>query len=208
MGDDGSIDDRRIVPAPEPPKRKLTARRALWLTVPNALTLARPLLALGAFRAMRRGDLRQAEMLLVAGAATDSLDGVLARHLDATTAIGARLDTVADRAMIAASLAALLQTRGCPPGLVAISGIREVLLSAGAAAAAPMGVPPPGANKAGKAATALLLGGASAVIAGVVHEREYLRRMGVASIALSVAPAYSSLFRYARHVRAHLKGGR
>ncbi len=66
-------------------------------------------------------------------AATDWLDGVLARGLDAESAFGARLDPIADKLLTASSLLALAHTEGWSLFLalptLAIVG-RDVLLTA------------------------------------------------------------------------------
>jgi len=70
------------------------------LTVPNALTLVR-LLAVPVFiYASFRGEYRLAFFLFVGAAATDFLDGVIARRFNQRSRLGAVLDPAADKTMM------------------------------------------------------------------------------------------------------------
>jgi len=107
----------------------------LW-TLPNILTLGRiaaaPGLALAA--AVLEAPLVAPILLalFLAAALTDFLDGWLARRLDRTSAVGAMLDPVADKAMVLTALMVLIATSRVGPALVlpaAIIATREVLVS-------------------------------------------------------------------------------
>lgn len=88
-----------------------------WL--PNAVTIARCLLALAVGYAILQADLdlrdgRAASLwvflpfiLFVIAAGSDWIDGALARGLDAESQFGARLDPIADKLLAASSLIAL-----------------------------------------------------------------------------------------------------
>jgi len=71
-------------------------------------------------------------LLFALAAATDWLDGYLARRLQQTSAFGAFLDPVADKLMVAAALVLLVQAISSP--WVAIAGViiigREITVSA------------------------------------------------------------------------------
>jgi len=70
------------------------------LTVPNALTLLR-LLAVPVFiYASFRGEYRLAFFIFVGAAATDFLDGVIARKFNQRSRLGAILDPAADKTMM------------------------------------------------------------------------------------------------------------
>lgn len=83
-----------------------------WRVLPNVLSAVRlavalallPIGWLGAGSA--HGELAAA-LVFIAAAATDAVDGWVARRLDAASAFGAQLDLWADKALIAAALAAL-----------------------------------------------------------------------------------------------------
>jgi len=107
----------------------------IW-TIPNILTVARivaaPCVAL-AFVVFDRpmADWIALALFAVAGL-TDFLDGWLARRLGQISAVGAMLDPIADKAMVAIALAVLLGLFGLEAWLVipvAIILLREVVVS-------------------------------------------------------------------------------
>lgn len=105
-------------------------------TVPNLLTLARlaavPLLALAWLLLDRPLADRVALALFLAAAATDFLDGFLARRLGQGSAFGRMLDPVADKAMVTVALAMLLALAGPDWRLVVpavLILLREVLVA-------------------------------------------------------------------------------
>ena len=108
------------------------------LNVPNLLTWARILmipLFVGVFYSPWAW-LAPAEqnfwatVIFVAAAITDGIDGWLARNLGQTSAFGAFLDPVADKLMVAAALAMLIQL-GRTDAVIAIIIIgREIAISA------------------------------------------------------------------------------
>jgi CDP-diacylglycerol--glycerol-3-phosphate 3-phosphatidyltransferase len=107
----------------------------MFLTIPTLLTWARiaaiPLIV-GVFYLPIAPELRNliATAMFVLFAATDWLDGWLARKLNQTSAFGAFLDPVADKFLICASLLVLLE-QGRVDSLVALIIIgREIAISA------------------------------------------------------------------------------
>ncbi|MQY50863.1 CDP-diacylglycerol--glycerol-3-phosphate 3-phosphatidyltransferase [Rhodocyclus tenuis] len=71
-----------------------------------------------------------ATLIFVAAAATDWLDGYLARRLEQTSAFGAFLDPVADKLMVAAALIMLVQLGRLDAVIAAIIIGREITISA------------------------------------------------------------------------------
>jgi CDP-diacylglycerol--glycerol-3-phosphate 3-phosphatidyltransferase len=69
-----------------------------WLTLPNAISLARLLLAPVALWVAAKGHATAYKWMFAAAVGSDCLDGVLARLLHAQTVLGARLDAAADTA--------------------------------------------------------------------------------------------------------------
>jgi len=101
--------------------------------VPNGLTVARvlavPLLA--AVFYTRRGPSCAPASLFAACAATDWLDGYLARRWEVNSAFGAFLDPVADKLLVCACLVMLSGTLGAAVALpTAVIVCREVAVSA------------------------------------------------------------------------------
>ena len=119
----------------------------MFLTIPTLLTWARicaiPLIV-GVFYLPLSPEHRNqiATALFVLFAATDWLDGWLARRLNQTSAFGAFLDPVADKFLICASLLVLLEQGRVGPLValviigreIAISALREWMASIGASA--------------------------------------------------------------------------
>lgn len=113
----------------------------MW-TIPNILTAARLAAAPGVALAFAAFDRPAADAiacaLFVGAAATDWLDGRLARAWGQESAVGRMLDPIADKAIVTIALAALLGVYGLGWALVlpvaiillretAVAGLREVL---------------------------------------------------------------------------------
>ena len=132
------------------------------LTLPNALTLLRILaIPVVLFLLLEREDVAAATVFVLA-AATDFLDGKLARRRGGAGAsyLGAILDPVADKLMLS-SVAVVLAVRGLlPDSLVAVLVGRDVLaLLGGLVFRGKIKV-----NRVGKAATAVLMASVALVI--------------------------------------------
>ncbi|MBI1790358.1 MAG: CDP-diacylglycerol--glycerol-3-phosphate 3-phosphatidyltransferase [Acidobacteria bacterium] len=77
--------------------------------------------------------------IFLAAAATDMLDGYLARRWGQVTTIGTLLDPIADKLLISAALISLVQVRAVPAWMVilivgrefAVSGLRSIAAAAG-----------------------------------------------------------------------------
>ncbi len=102
-------------------------------TVSNQLTAARvlliPLFALAFYLPGRLGHLSAAALFALA-AATDWLDGYLARTRNEVTAFGRFLDPVADKLLVAAALTLLVEAGHAPALLATIIIGREIVISA------------------------------------------------------------------------------
>ena len=101
------------------------------LTIPNALSVAR-LLGVPVFLWLVLGPQADAwaVALLIASAATDWLDGKIARALNQQAGLGEALDPAADRLYIAATLVGLAVRGIIPWWLVALLAAREVIVAA------------------------------------------------------------------------------
>lgn len=127
------------------------------LTVPNAVSALRLLgLPVFAWLVLGPGRYDAAFWLLAAVAATDWLDGYLARRLDQVSRLGAVMDPLIDRALLVTAALTLLVEGLVPAWLVALVVVRDVALVA-ASFALFGAVPPIPVNRAGKTATASLL---------------------------------------------------
>lgn len=127
------------------------------LTVPNVLSFVR-LLAVGVFGwLIIDGRDVAAVILLAVSGATDWLDGFLARTLKQRTALGAKLDPVADRLYILMAIIALTFRDIMPWWLLAILVARDVMLVLLMPSLRRSGVLALPVNFVGKAATMCLL---------------------------------------------------
>ncbi|TVP58595.1 MAG: CDP-diacylglycerol--glycerol-3-phosphate 3-phosphatidyltransferase [Halomonadaceae bacterium] len=105
------------------------------MNVPNILTLSRilmiPVFVLVFFLPFSWGPMASAIIFALA-AMTDWLDGYLARRLDQSTPLGAFLDPVADKLMVAVALTVLIHDYGSLvmtlPAMIIIG--REIVISA------------------------------------------------------------------------------
>lgn len=98
------------------------------MTIANALTLLRlcliPLIVVMIFE----GRFDWATIIFITAGVTDALDGYLARKLDQRTEIGAYLDALADKALIAASFIALVAAKMVPFWLVVLVIFRDLMI--------------------------------------------------------------------------------
>jgi cardiolipin synthase len=109
--------------------------RATWLTLPNLFTLARLLLApVIVYDILNRRALAALCIFAVA-AATDVIDGYLARHWGAATAAGAFLDPIADKLLMTGVYLALALAGSVPWWLVGVIFGRDLLILSASAIA-------------------------------------------------------------------------
>lgn len=81
----------------------------MWRTlIPNSITSASLVLGLASIWAAFSGDLEQAAWLILWGVLLDTLDGAAARLLNASSALGAQLDSFADFVVFGLAPAALI----------------------------------------------------------------------------------------------------
>ena len=130
------------------------------MTIPNALSVAR-LAGLPVFLWLVLGPRTRtadtwAVILLVAAAASDWLDGKIARALNQQSRLGQLLDPAADRLYIVATIVALAIRAIIPWWLVGLLAARELLLGVALARLRSRGYGPLQVSFVGKAATACL----------------------------------------------------
>jgi cardiolipin synthase len=149
-------------------------------TVPNALSFLRLFMVPVVVTLLLGGSDGIAAALFVLAAATDFLDGRLARRTRPTR-LGQILDPVADRLMLS-SVAVVLAIRGMlPVWAVAILVGRDLLALVGSlVAGSKIRV-----NRVGKAATAVLMGAVALVVIkpGVVGEVIFYAGFGLSIVA-------------------------
>ena len=134
--------------------------QARVLTIPNALSVAR-LAGLPVFLWLALGPRTRAAdtwavILLLAAAASDWLDGKIARALNQQSRLGQLLDPAADRLYIVATIIALAIRAIIPWWLVGLLAARELLLGVVLARLRSRGYGPLQVSFVGKAATLCL----------------------------------------------------
>lgn len=148
--------------------------------MPNALSFLRLFMVPVVVTLLLAGSDGIAAAFFVLAAATDFLDGRLARRTGPTR-LGRILDPVADRLMLS-SVAVVLAIRGLlPVWAVAILVGRDLLALVGSlVAGSKIGV-----NRVGKAATAVLMGAVALVVIrpGVVGEVIFYAGFGLSIVA-------------------------
>jgi cardiolipin synthase len=99
-----------------------------WLTLPNLFTLARMALApVVVYLILNRRYVAAAALFAIA-AATDLIDGYLARTLHSSTSAGAYLDPIADKLLLSGVFLALAVIRSAPLWLVGVIFGRDLLI--------------------------------------------------------------------------------
>lgn len=100
------------------------------MTLPNLLTFLRLILVVGVAAALERPDGNRIALVLFAvAAATDWLDGHLARRLHQTSELGALLDPLVDKVLVTAALVGLAARGVVPAWAVTLVLAREFLVS-------------------------------------------------------------------------------
>ena len=120
------------------------------MTFANALSAARALLVIPVIGLIAMGDASFALVVFLSAAATDALDGPIARRRGAT-AFGAALDPLADKVLVVGTLAALA-LRGTAPAWAVLLIVGRELIAVEVRARTPRAV---GASTDGKAKTVL-----------------------------------------------------
>jgi len=97
------------------------------VTLPNALTSARAVLVIPVVGLIALGDAPAALLVFLVAAATDAVDGPLARRRGGTTALGAALDPLADKVLVVGTLLALALRGDAPVWPVLLILAREIV---------------------------------------------------------------------------------
>ena len=103
-----------------------------WL--PNAISLFRIALVLPILLLIMQGRFESALVLFFVAGFSDGVDGYLAKRFKWHTRLGALLDPVADKLLVAGTFLTLVSTGHAPFWLAAIVIFRDVIIVGGAAA--------------------------------------------------------------------------
>lgn len=104
------------------------------MNIPNAITVLRILLIPLWVYFLLHGEFRAALWVLLIAGISDALDGFIARRFNMMTELGAFLDPLADKALIIASVLALVWTGLLPRWLAALIILRDLIILGGAVA--------------------------------------------------------------------------
>jgi len=108
------------------------APRGDWLTIPNLITIGR-IGTVPVFVALSlTGHTVAALWTFIAAAASDGIDGLLARLLDQRSHLGGILDPIADKALVLSALLVLVFTGKLPWWLLALVVFRDGWMVIGA----------------------------------------------------------------------------
>src|SRR6056297_1099670 len=132
--------------------RPQEASDRIW-TIPNALSMARLLALPFIYLDLVDGRFTRAYVLLVVFAATDWLDGYLARRLDQISRFGTLLDPISDRALFLVVGIAFVVADLLPVWALVVIVVRDVAVLAVGAVLLAGGQRPPAVTRTGKAAT-------------------------------------------------------
>lgn len=161
------------------------------MSLADALAIARALAAAPVALLVLGGADPWALALFLAAAATDAVDGHVARRRGAT-ALGAFLDPLADKVLVLAALGALAARGTALPWLVALVAVREVAVTA-LRVASTASLP---AGRAGKVKMAAEVGAVTLLLAGPAAAAA----AGDALLALSLLLGVGSAFTYGSRV--------
>lgn len=155
--------------------------RREWLTLPNLITVLR-LVLLVPVCAMIIGRLPGplSTVLVVVWAATDWLDGAVARRFGMESRVGRALDPIADRLGILAVAAALMIVGALPWLLLPVIALVDIVVALVAGRAAAQGTI--GVHWLGKMRSAVLFVALALAVAGV----SWLTVLGPIAVALAV----------------------
>jgi cardiolipin synthase (CMP-forming) len=108
------------------------ATRSAWLTIPNLITIGR-IGMVPAFVALSlTGHTVAALWTFIIAAASDGIDGLLARLLDQRSHLGGILDPIADKALVLSALLVLVFTGKLPWWLLGLVVFRDGWMVVGA----------------------------------------------------------------------------
>jgi cardiolipin synthase (CMP-forming) len=197
----------RDEPAPTPQTSGGThVIRDEWVTVANAVTLCRILAMPTLVCLVAAGAWGFAGALMLAVAATDALDGYLARRLDQVSSVGTIADRAADRLCVLTAGCTLAAVGLLPLWLAGLIVARDAVLLAVVAYSfhGPMAVP---VTRTGKAATGLLLLGIPALLASrsSMPLAQVINAAALCIVAGGTVLYYVSAFQYARSARTAVR---
>lgn len=168
--------------------------------VPNAITIARMVMALPLLWLLMAGHYPEALVLALLAGASDALDGFLARSCDWRSTLGGILDPIADKLMLSVCFFGLWWRGNMPTWLVAIVLSRDLVILIGAYAWWRLiGAFKPAPSFVSKATTALQIALSALVLAhlaGMDFAQAWVPALMLATAAVTVASGCDYMVRY------------
>ncbi len=188
--------------APEGPQHVSTR----ILTVPNVISVLRIAALPLIYRALVGDAPVTALVLFAAFAATDWLDGYLARKLDQVSKLGQLLDPIADRAFFLVAGVGVIVAEILPWWAIGLVIVRDIAILVAGLALLRSGAGAPAVTHLGKAATFGLMVSITVLLAagaaggGFGEPVEWIRTTGLVLFGISVVAYWLAAVDYARQV--------
>jgi cardiolipin synthase len=172
--------------------------------IPNFISIARFVLSPAIVDMTVLGQWRIAFFLFLIAAASDGLDGYLARLFSLRSELGALLDAIADKALIVSLVLALLTLEKIPVTLAIIVISRDFLIIGAVAVSflldRPIEIHPLLVSKATTLAQFILLAALLGEQAFQIHGGFFLEVLEIMVAALTLVSASAYLLRWVRHM--------
>ena len=170
--------------------------------LPNAITIARMVLALPLLWLLMNANFRPALVLAVVAGASDGLDGLLAKRYGWQSDLGGILDPLADKLLLSVCFFGLWWSGLLPTWLVAVVLVRDAVIVAGAWAwsrvEGSFKAEPSGLSKATTLAQLLLIALVLAQPAGLRLWPDWIPPMALATAAITVLSGLDYVLRFGR----------
>lgn len=174
------------------------------MTIANIITIFRLLTVPVIVYSAITGLYQFAFWLFILSGVSDAVDGFIAKHFDQQSELGAYLDPIADKALLASLFVTLAIQELIPVWLTVLVVSRDLFILAGVGVAALMGNPididPLRVSKFNTAGQIILVGGVLATIAWDLQTAPLIL-IGTALVAgLTAASAIAYLLTWVRHL--------
>lgn len=179
--------------------------------LPNAITIARMVMALPLLWLLMNAQFRPAFALAVVAGLSDGLDGFLAKRNGWQTELGGLLDPIADKLLLSTCFFGLWWSGLLPGWLVAVVMLRDAVILVGARAwwriEGRFRAEPSGLGKATTLAQLLLVALVLARPAGFAVFPDWIPPLALATAAITVVSGIDYVVRYGRRALAQRRDG-
>lgn len=179
--------------------------------LPNAITIARMVMALPLLWLLMNAQFRPAFALAVVAGLSDGLDGFLAKRNGWQTELGGLLDPIADKLLLSTCFFGLWWSGLLPGWLVAVVMLRDAVILVGARAwwriEGRFRAEPSGLGKATTLAQLLLVALVLARPAGFAVFPDWIPPLALATAAITVVSGIDYVVRYGRRAFAQRRDG-